>query len=268
VPFDLAHPFGQAITQVVLDDLAPARVTVLGDDARHLARVLRLRVGDAFQATDGRGGVARLVAETVERAAIGAHVVERATVPPPELRLWLVADADDARGDWVVEKAVELGAFAFLPVDPQGRGAGSAGGRGARWERLARAALKQSLAAHALRFPAEDALAAARARAEGRAGSGLAAGAGGFAVWIAQPGGADPLRQPLPSQGDLFLVSGGVSGIDPALLKAWEALPGAVSVGLGPLRLRAETAAVTLLALARARSLGGLGGAPASRETA
>ena len=260
--FDLSHPFGQAVTQVVLDDLAPLRVTITGDDARHLVRALRLRPGDTFQATDGQGGVARLVAESIDRAEIEARVLERATVPPAALRLWLVADAADARGDWIVEKAVELGAYAFLPVNGIGADAVGApvGGRGARWARLARAALKQSLAAHALRFPGGDPLAAARAHAAARTGS----GDDGFAAWIAQPGGADPLRQALPAQGDLFLVSGGGGGLDPACLAAWEGLPGAVRVGLGPLRLRAETAAVTLLTIARARALGAAPG----RETA
>jgi 16S rRNA (uracil1498-N3)-methyltransferase len=245
VAFPLAHPFGQPVTQVVLDDLAPAHVRIEGDDARHLARVLRLRPGDSFVATDARGGVARLEAEAVDRNGIAARVVERATVPPPALRLWMVADAEGARGDWLVEKAVELGAYAFLPVG------GAEGGRVRRWERLARAALKQSLGAHGLALPEAPALEVAQARAAEAERSGA-----GFAAWIAHPGGADPVAQALVGQGDLFLVSGAAGGFAAAQLAAWEALPGAVGVGLGPSRLRAETAALTLLALARLRSSG------------
>jgi 16S rRNA U1498 N3-methylase RsmE len=61
--------------------------------------------------------------------------------------------------------------------------------------------------------------------------------------------------QALPAQGDVFLVSGAARGLGPAAQAGWEALPGAVRVDLGPYRLRAETAALMLLAHARARTL-------------
>jgi len=230
------HPFGQPVTQVVLDDLAPEVVHVGADDARHLGRALRLREGDSFVATDGRGQVARLVARTVTRDGITAEVTARALVAPPALRVWLVADADDARADWLVEKAVELGAHAFAPVD------GAEPRRASRFARLARAALKQSLAAHQLLLPETDPLALAQERA---------AAGDGFAAWVARPGGAPLAAQTLPAQGDLFLVSGSARGFGPTGSAAWEALPGATAVDLGPLRLRAETAALMLLAFAR-----------------
>jgi 16S rRNA (uracil1498-N3)-methyltransferase len=219
------------------------------DDAHHLVKSLRLRAGDTFVATDGRGGVARLEATSVTRQGVDARVLERAQVRPPAPRLWLVADAEGARADWLVEKAVELGAHAFVPVD------GAEPRRRERFARLARAALKQSLSAYGLALPAEPALELARARAAARQG---------FAVWIAQPGGQPLAAQALPAQGDVFLVSGAARGLGPAALAGWEALPGAVRVDLGPYRLRAETAALMLLAFARASALC----SGAGRETA
>ena len=246
-----AHPFGQPVTQVVLDALTEDVVRVEGDDARHLVSSLRLAPGGTFVATDGRGMVARLEATALDRRGIAARILERAQVPAPALRLWLVAEAEGARGDWIVEKAVELGAFGFCPAGA------IRDGRVARWGRLARAALKQSLSAHELRIEADrPALAVA----------GALAGAPdpAFAAWIAHPDGADPLRQVLPAQGDLFLVCGPPGGFLAPDLAAWEALPGACRVGLGPLRLRAETAALTLLAAASLRANSG----PPGRETA
>ncbi len=246
--FQDLHPFGQPVTQVVLDDLAPDTVRLSSDDARHLARALRLREGDTFVATDGRGQVAQLVATRVERDAVEARVEARARVPAPALRTWLVADADETRSDWLVEKAVELGVHAFVPVE------GAEARRRVRFERLARAALKQSLSAHALALPGEPALDLARA---------AVATGGGFAAWIARPGGAPLAAQTLPAQGDLFLVSGSGRGLDPAHARAWEDLPGARAVDLGPLRLRAETAALMLMAFARGLGVRSL----ATRET-
>ena len=193
--------------------------------------------GETFVATDGRGTVARLVCTAIDRRGLDARIEARAAVARPALRLWLCAEAGGSRADWLVEKAVELGAWAFLPLDP------AEPGRRARWERLARAALKQSLGAWSLRLPegAETALE-------------RAAGGGFDGAWIGLPGGADPLAQALPAQGDWLVVSGPPEGFSPAAEAAWRALPGARAVDLGPLRLRAETAALVLLAGARLAS--------------
>jgi 16S rRNA (uracil1498-N3)-methyltransferase len=212
---------------------------------------LRLAPGDTFVATDGQGTVARLEATALDRRGLDARVLERREMPTPALRLWLVAEADGARGDWIVEKAVELGAFGFCPAGEV------RDGRVARWRRVARAALKQSLSAHELKIEADF---PALVLADAKAGAAEPA----FAAWIAHPEGADPLLQPLPAQGDLFLVCGPPGGFAAADLAAWEALPGATRVGLGPLRLRAETAALTLLAAASLRS----NRAPRGPETA
>jgi len=242
-------PFGQPVTQVVLDSLAPERVRVEGDDAKHLVSALRLKAGDRFVATDGQGGVARLEALALDRRGIDAVIRERAQVRCAEPRLWLVAEAEGARADWIVEKAVELGAHAFLPWgEPRA-------GRAGRFKRVARAGLKQSLSAWELALPEGRPLDLAREVAPA-------------CLWIARPGGEPALEQALPPQGDVFLVCGGPSGFGPGELAAWEALPGAVPVDLGGLRLRAETAALALLLAAslgreRARRKGGSG-----RETA
>lgn len=241
------HPFGQPVTQVVLDSLAPDRVRVEGDDARHLVASLRLAAGGRFVATDGRGGVARLEAAALDRRGIDARVLERAHVPEPVLRIWLAAEAPGGRGDWIVEKAVELGAYGFAPLG------GAGGGRIERWRRVARAGLKQSLSAWELALLTDrPALLEASERSA----------RGPVTAWIADPGGAPLLGQVLPPQGDLFLVCGAPGGFPPGEREAWGALPGAVRVDLGKLRLRAETAAVVLLAAAALKRAQGASPAP------
>jgi 16S rRNA (uracil1498-N3)-methyltransferase len=201
-------------------------------------RSLRLGVDDTFVATDGAGTVARLAVAAIDRRGLDGIVRKRATVPPPALRLWLAAEAEGSRADWLVEKAVELGAWAFCPLavpDP---------GRRARWDRLARAALKQSLGAWALRLET------------GRTAFETARDGGFARLAVGSPGGLDPLLQTLPAQGDVMLVSGPPGGFSEAAEAAWRALPGALPLDLGPRRLRAETAALALLVWA------GLAGRP------
>jgi 16S rRNA (uracil1498-N3)-methyltransferase len=230
------HPFGQPVTQVVVDTLDGDRLELDGDEAKHLAKSLRLREGDEFVATDGAGTVARVSAERIVRGKIAGAVLERAQVSPPRLRLWLAAEAEGSRADWLVEKAAELGAWAFLPLS------GADPGRRARWDRLARAALKQSLGAWSLRI-------------EGERPALEAAEAVGFAgAWIGEPRGGNPVLQPLAAEGDWLLVSGPPSGFEKAEHAAWAGLAGAVPVRLGERRLRAETAALALLVAAALRA--------------
>jgi 16S rRNA (uracil1498-N3)-methyltransferase len=231
-----AHPLGQPVTQVVVDALDAATLTLDGDEAKHLAKVLRAKAGDRFAATDGAGTIAELVVERVGRGTIEATVLERHAVPPPKLRLWLAAEAEGSRADWLVEKAAELGAWAFLPLD------GADPGRRARFRRLARAALKQSLGAWALRVEGE------------RPALEVAQTVGFSGAWVGEPRGADPLLQPLAQEGDWLLVSGPPRGFEPAALAVWAGLPGAVPVRLGERRLRAETAALALLVAAALRA--------------
>src|SRR5262249_44231513 len=137
----------------VVEDLTPNSLRLTGPEARHLQRSLRLRPGEKFVATDGRGGVARLEVVAADRRGILAEVRERVSLVPPSPRFWLAGEAQGARSDWLVEKAAELGAWALVPL-------GSVGpGRPERWRRLSRAALKQSLGAYSMRIetgPAED----------------------------------------------------------------------------------------------------------------
>jgi 16S rRNA (uracil1498-N3)-methyltransferase len=224
------------VTQVVVPDLAAEDLRLGGDEAHHLTRVLRLGVGDQFVLTDGEGGVAQAQIRALDRRGLDATVTRRARVEPPALRLWLAGDAEGARGDWLVEKAVELGIWAFVPV------ARAEARRIERWRRLARAALKQSLGAWALRLEA------------GPADAGWVAARNWSGLWIASPDGVDPLSEPIPAQGDWLLICGPPRGFAAAEEARLRALPGVRAVALGGSRLRAETAALALAVAARLRA--------------
>lgn len=94
------------------------RGLVRGNAANHVARVLRLGVGDAVTLFDGRGGeyAARIEAlqkDAVE-VAIGEHIgIER------ESQLAVTLAQGVSRGermDWVMQKATELGVQRIVPL--------------------------------------------------------------------------------------------------------------------------------------------------------
>ncbi len=97
---------------------AGRNVTVDGSAGNHIARVLRLRVGDALTLFDGRGGEFAGSIEEIRRdtvvVAVGEH---RSTERESPLQLTLVQGISRGeRMDWVVQKATELGVSRIVPV--------------------------------------------------------------------------------------------------------------------------------------------------------
>jgi 16S rRNA (uracil1498-N3)-methyltransferase len=97
---------------------AGARARLSADEAHHLARVLRLKIGDQVTVFDGRGHEAdarieRVEGQTVELAVGGRLVTADESQPPVTLAV-AVPKAD--RFAWLVEKATELGVARLVPL--------------------------------------------------------------------------------------------------------------------------------------------------------
>src|SRR5690606_1741660 len=98
-------------------DASADTVTLPDAAAHHAARVLRLRSGDAVTLFDGNGAERRgTIAEvgrevTVCVQSVGAGIAE----PPLHFTLVQALPSCD-KMDWVVQRAVELGAVAVQPV--------------------------------------------------------------------------------------------------------------------------------------------------------
>ena len=88
--------------------------------AHHALRVLRLRDGDAVELFDGHGGVC--AARLVVRGRDALAAVEQILPAEPEAVLHIalaqcISSSD--KMDWTIEKAVELGATAILPLQSE-----------------------------------------------------------------------------------------------------------------------------------------------------
>jgi 16S rRNA (uracil1498-N3)-methyltransferase len=114
-----------------------------GDEAHYVARVCRVRPGEALAATDGRGLEARLrVLETRPAVRVRVEAADRR----PRLReAWLLCGAPEGRrGDWLVEKLAELGVARLVAIDTERARWPGGPTRLDRSRRLAVGAMRQS----------------------------------------------------------------------------------------------------------------------------
>ncbi len=94
------------------------RARLVGDEARHLAKVLRAKPGDAVTLFDGSGRAWPALVETLGRGEVMlevGEVVESPPARPPAVTL-AVALPKGERQKWLVEKLTELGVATLVPL--------------------------------------------------------------------------------------------------------------------------------------------------------
>ena len=94
-------------------------VKITGDDARHIARSLRMAVGDTVTVSDGEGRdfecrLTKIRDEECECDVLSSS--ESAGEPPVEITLFMAYPKGD-KLETVVQKAVELGACRIIPFE-------------------------------------------------------------------------------------------------------------------------------------------------------
>ena len=216
------------------------RAVLEGDEARHLTRVLRAKVGDTVSLFDGRGRewparVALLGRDRVELDT-GEPVID--PLPPAAIPLTLaVALPKGDRQKWMVEKLTELGAARLVPLETTRGVAEATASAQARLERVVIEACKQcgrnTLMEIAVGCPLNRLLAEMPA---------------GACVVIAHPGGSPLDAAAVPPTATAMIALVGPEGgfTDEELTAADRA--GVIRVSLGPHILRVETAAIALAA--------------------
>ncbi|MGB9376358.1 MAG: 16S rRNA (uracil(1498)-N(3))-methyltransferase, partial [Mycobacteriales bacterium] len=227
----MGRPLSEAV--FLVDDLPPGDIAVLdGDEGRHAARVRRLRVGDAIDISDGRGGRAHCTVRAVRTDVVELDIGARTYDPAPMPRLVVVqALAKGDRGERAVELMTELGVDEIVPWSASRSMVTWRGERGTkslqRWRATARAATKQSRRSWLPEVSAlsDTASVVERVRAA-TAAIVLHEGASGLLSAAA-----------LPADGDVLLVVGPEGGISDEEAAAFETA-GAPSCRLGAQVLR------------------------------
>ena len=123
----------------------PDDCTVRGDAAHHL-QVLRVRPGESLELLDGAGHILpATIADVTKREVRYTPCGTVRTLPRPTPSVTLFqCIAKAAHMEWLVEKAVELGADELVPVLSRNCvSRPDAGSTVPRWDRIADAALEQ-----------------------------------------------------------------------------------------------------------------------------
>jgi len=93
------------------------RAVLTGDEARHLARVLRCRIGDTVVAFDGSGVEWPAVVAAIGRDEVALDVGDAVERPGPAVAVTIaVALPKGERQKWLVEKLTELGVARLVPL--------------------------------------------------------------------------------------------------------------------------------------------------------
>jgi 16S rRNA (uracil1498-N3)-methyltransferase len=226
----------------IADKFSGGRAALVGEQAEHLARVLRARIGQEFDiVAEGRVRRGRII--FVTPAKVEFELGEELPAPAlPEITLLLAVFKFD-RMEWAIEKATELGVARMVPVIARRTDAhlaSAAAKRVERWRRIAREAAQQSRRAAppemAAPAPFEEALCV---KAERR-------------IVLSEAEEQVPLKQAVAGwKGSLVLAIGPEGGWTSEEERAFRE-HGWIAASLGPTILRAETAAIVALGVALA----------------
>lgn len=115
-----------------------------GDEAMHCARVMRVKPGEEIEVFDGAGRSATAEAISVSRDQVELALGEAEFRPQPKVRLVLVQAVIKGKAmDWLIQKAVELGASAIQPLITEHCVVKLKEAKAGKWRRAALEACKQ-----------------------------------------------------------------------------------------------------------------------------
>jgi 16S rRNA (uracil1498-N3)-methyltransferase len=116
------------------------RAVILGDDARHLARSLRARVGEEIEVVDPAGLMLTLRLDRVSPDRVeGTVVAEREHNPEPAARIVIaIAHLPAPALELVLSRCTEAGAFGFHVI--QAERSVARGSKAERWRTICREA--------------------------------------------------------------------------------------------------------------------------------
>jgi 16S rRNA (uracil1498-N3)-methyltransferase len=217
------------------------RATLFGPEAHHLAHVMRAQVGQIVTLFDGSGCEFTAEITTLGKREIQLAVLERREVNRESSRDFQLAVAlpKGERQQWLVEKAVELGVTALIPLETK---RGVAQPLDSALERLRRTVIEASKQCGRNRLLEVKSAQLWQVFIASQPSAALRL--------VAHPGGS-PLQNMSPREATYSPERGVIAAVGPEGGFTEEEIAAALAVGwlavdLGPRILRVETAAIAL----------------------
>jgi 16S rRNA (uracil1498-N3)-methyltransferase len=220
------------------------------EQSRHIDRVLRLGPGDRVIIFDGLGQEYEVQLSGLHNGRVEGEIIQMlGRAAEPALRINLVQGiAKGEKMDFIIQKAVELGAFAIYPFFSQHAVVKLEKERAVkkqeRWQAIAREACKQCRRSRIPTVHPPGSLPSILEMMDGRP-----------AIMLYENETRQGLKEllnekrpSLQSEQELFLMIGPEGGFAPAEVEMARAR-GVVNAGLGPRILRTETAALAALTI-------------------
>jgi len=234
----------------IADTWDEATASIAGDQAGHLVRVLRAQAGMEFDVVAG-GHVWHSVVAGISADSVRFNLIAEVVADPALPVTLLLSIYKFDRMEWAIEKLTELGAERIVPVmarRSEKHLAQAAAGRAERWRRVALEAAKQARRSDVPRV--DDPIPLKAAVKEGDQAVRLVLAEQERSTTLHHA-----LREALTRAGDETPAirmavgpEGGWTAEEEAMFDTEEWKP----VSLGPRILRAETAAITAMAVAAA----------------
>lgn len=106
--------------RVFIDEPVSERMRIVGETARHIGFSLRMTVGDALGVADPAGRCGHAIIEKITSDSVWLQLVAEVGSPEPPVKIWLAQGLTKGdKFDFIVEKAVELGAAGIIPLESE-----------------------------------------------------------------------------------------------------------------------------------------------------
>lgn len=135
---------------VPMEQIQENRAWITGDDVNHIAHVLRMKEGEKLVVSAGRGKDYYCAIQSFEPDCVWLEIEKEEPVQtelPTKLVLFQALPKGD-KMEWIIQKAVELGAYEIVPVRTKRAvvklDEKKAAKKVSRWQAIATAAAKQS----------------------------------------------------------------------------------------------------------------------------
>lgn len=126
--------------------ISQTSLTVVDEEAKHLARVLRKKTGEEIFVTDGEGNLYKTRIANISKNIIECDVTEKychLNEPGKKVTLYPALIKNPDRFEFIIEKATELGVCSIHPVITENV-INKTTSKVERWQSIALSAMKQS----------------------------------------------------------------------------------------------------------------------------